>query len=143
MASKNLLTKADVKRGKLVLADGQVVEGFSFGAHKSMAGEVVFNTGMVGYPEALTDPSYSGQILVLTSPSNYGVPPDTKDEFGLSKFFEGEKIHIAGLIVTDYSVEYSHWNATKSLSQWLTEAGVPALYGVDTRMLTKRIRETG
>lgn len=74
---------------------------------------------------------------------NYGVPPDTKDEFGLTKFFEGEKIHIAGLIVTDYSVEYSHWNATKSLSQWLTEAGVPALYGVDTRMLTKKIRETG
>eukprot|EP00599_Poterioochromonas_sp_BG-1_P014407 CAMPEP_0173162894 /NCGR_PEP_ID=MMETSP1105-20130129/19587_1 /TAXON_ID=2985 /ORGANISM="Ochromonas sp., Strain BG-1" /LENGTH=1492 /DNA_ID=CAMNT_0014082827 /DNA_START=54 /DNA_END=4533 /DNA_ORIENTATION=+ len=131
--------------GRLVLIDGQNVEGVSFGAKKSMAGEVVFNTGMVGYPEALTDPSYTGQILVLTSPmiGNYGVPPETKDEFGISKFFEGNKIHISGLIVTDYSVDYSHWNAAKSLSQWLVEAGIPALYGVDTRRLTKHIREFG
>jgi carbamoyl-phosphate synthase small subunit len=145
MSARQLLTKADIKRGKLVLADGDVVEGYSFGASKSVTGEIVFNTGMVGYPEALTDPSYRGQILVLTSPmiGNYGVPPDTKDDFGLPKFFESDKIHISGLIVTDYSVEYSHWNATKSLSQWLTEAGIPALYGIDTRRLTKRIRETG
>mmetsp|Transcript_32767 Transcript_32767/g.72153 ORF Transcript_32767/g.72153 Transcript_32767/m.72153 type:complete len:1504 (+) Transcript_32767:197-4708(+) len=132
-------------KGKLVLADGDVVEGYSFGALKSMTGEVVFNTGMVGYPESLTDPSYTGQILVLTSPmiGNYGVPSDEKDENGIFKFYEGEKIHIAGLIVADYSVDFSHWNAWKSLSQWLTEAGVPALCGVDTRRLTKRIREQG
>jgi carbamoyl-phosphate synthase small subunit len=132
-------------KGKLVLADGDVVEGYSFGALKSMTGEVVFNTGMVGYPEALTDPSYTGQILVLTSPmiGNYGVPSDEKDENGIFKFFEGERIHIAGLIVADYSVDFSHWNAWKSLSQWLTEAGIPALCGIDTRRLTKRIREQG
>ena len=131
--------------GKLVLIDGEQVEGISFGASKSVSGEVVFNTGMVGYPEALTDPSYTGQILVLTSPmiGNYGVPSDAVDEFGISKFFEGSRIYISGLIVTDYSVDYSHWNAVKSLSQWLIEQGVPALYGIDTRRLTKKIRETG
>jgi carbamoyl-phosphate synthase small subunit len=132
--------------GKLILADGQEIEGISFGAKKSMSGEVVFNTGMVGYPEALTDPSYTGQILILTSPmiGNYGVPSvDAKDEYGISKFFEGNCIHIAGLIVTDYSVEYSHWNASKSLSQWLNDNGIPALYGIDTRKLTKFIRECG
>lgn len=132
-------------KGKLILADGDITEGYSFGAVKSMLGEVVFNTGMVGYPEALTDPSYSGQILVLTSPmiGNYGVPSEQKDDNGISKYFEGDKIHIAGLIVADYSVDYSHWNAWKSLSQWLTEAGIPALCGIDTRRLTKRIREYG
>ena len=74
---------------------------------------------------------------------NYGVPPDTKDENGLPKFFESDKIHIAGLIVTDYSTEYSHWNAVKSLGQWLSEAGIPALCGIDTRQLTKKLRKTG
>ena len=100
---------------------------------------------MVGYPEALTDPSYAGQILVLTSPmvGNYGVPPNTLDEYGLPKFFESDKIHIVGLIVCDYSANYSHWNAVQSLGQWLTEAGIPAITGVDTRMLTKRLREMG
>ena len=122
-----------------------MIEGISIGVAKSNAGEVVFNTGMVGYREALTDPSYAGQSLVLTTPmiGNYGVPPDVKDQYGLSKYFESDKIHIAGLIVTDYSVDYSHWNAAKSLSQWLTDAGIPALYGIDTRKLTKKIREFG
>ena len=132
-------------KGKLILHDGLHVDGYSFGAVKSMAGELVFNTGMVGYPEALSDPSYSGQILVLTSPmvGNYGVPPDSKDENGLPHFFESDKIHIAGLIVCDYSAEFSHWNAAKSLGQWLSESGIPALFGVDTRRLTKRLRESG
>jgi carbamoyl-phosphate synthase/aspartate carbamoyltransferase len=127
------------------MADGDVVEGYSFGAETSISGEVVFNTGMVGYPEALTDPSYKGQILVLTSPmiGNYGVPSEEIDQNGISYFFESDKIHIAGLIVADYSVEYSHWNAWKSLSQWLIAAKVPALFGIDTRRLTKRIREHG
>lgn len=140
-----MATADEANTGNLVLIDGEVIEGISFGARTSVAGEVVFNTGMVGYPEALTDPSYSGQILVLTSPmiGNYGVPSDDVDEFGLSKHFEGTKIYISGLIVTDYSLEYSHWNAAKSLSQWLNEQNIPALYGIDTRKLTKKIREKG
>ena len=109
-----------------------------------MAGEVVFNTGMVGYPEALTDPSYRGQILVLTFPlvGNYGVPDDTIiDKHGLPEYFESNEVHISGLIVSSYSFEHSHWTATRSLSDWLKKAGVPALYGIDTRCLTKKIRE--
>lgn len=144
--SSNLVhLQRSTTKGRLVLADGDTMEGFSFGAEKCMNGEVVFNTGMVGYPEALTDPSYRGQILVLTTPmvGNYGVPSDEVDENGISHYFEGDKIHISGLIVADYSVEYSHWNALKSLSQWLVEAGIPALFGIDTRRLTKRIREQG
>lgn len=135
----------NASKGRLVTLLGDDIEGYSFGAQKSMSGEIVFNTGMVGYPEALTDPSYAGQILVLTFPmiGNYGVPGDEKDEYGMPRHFESDKIHVAGLIVAEYSADYSHWNAIKSLSQWLTEAGVPALYGIDTRMLTKKIRETG
>jgi carbamoyl-phosphate synthase/aspartate carbamoyltransferase len=129
-----------------VLADGSVHQGFSFGANVPVAGEVVFNTGMVGYPEALTDPSYRGQILVLTYPmvGNYGVPAeDALDEHGLPLFFESSKIQVAGLIVASYSADHSHWNSVKSLGKWLQEHGVPALYGIDTRALTKKIRETG
>ena len=108
--------------------------------------QVVFTTGMVGYPETLTDPSYQGQILSLTTPmvGNYGVPDRTKiDEFGLPKFFESNKIHATGLIVQDYSHHYSHWNAASSLGDWLKEEGVPGIAGLDTRMLTKKIRESG
>ncbi|OAO15859.1 carbamoyl-phosphate synthase small subunit [Blastocystis sp. ATCC 50177/Nand II] len=138
----------DVEKGKLVLADGTVFEGLSFGAPVSKSGEVVFNTGMVGYPESLTDPSYRGQILVFTFPmmGNYGVPGDELDEWGLPKYFESSDIHVAGVIVADYSWEYSHWAAKKSLSEWLKvslEHNIPALYGIDTRMLTKKIREKG
>ena len=132
--------------GSLVLADGFVARGFSFGADAPMSGEVVFNTGMVGYPEALTDPSYRGQILVLTYPliGNYGVPDEEEmDEFGLPKHFESSEIHIKGLIVADYSHEHSHWNAKKALGKWLKDAGIPALYGIDTRMLAKRLRTRG
>ena len=135
----------ELKKIKLILEDGTVFEGNSFGCHKSVAGEVVFNTAMTGYPESLTDPSYKGQILVLTYPliGNYGVPVDDKDEHGLPKFFESDRIHLSGLIVSDYSFEYSHWNAQKSLSQWLNEQKVPGIYGIDTRALTKKLRETG
>jgi carbamoyl-phosphate synthase small subunit len=130
---------------RIVLQDGLVVQGRSFGARRSIAGEVVFNTGMVGYPEALTDPSYRGQILVLTYPlvGNYGVPGDEKDEYGLPKFFESDNVHIRGLIVSSYTAKYSHWNATRSLGEWLEKHNVPALYDVDTRMLTKHLRESG
>lgn len=102
-----------------------ISQGYAFGANVPASGEVVFNTGMVGYPEALTDPSYTGQILVLTYPliGNYGVPPMTRDDCDVLKFFESEKVHIAGLIVANYSEEFSHWNAVKSLGQWLIESG--------------------
>ena len=109
-------------------------------------GQVVFATGMVGYPESLTDPSYQGQILTLTTPmvGNYGVPDRKKmDEFGLPANFESTKIHVAGLLVQDYSYHYSHWNATSSLGDWLKEEGVPGITGLDTRLLTKKIREKG
>lgn len=134
----------------LELKDGTTFQGHSFGAEgKSVAGELVFQTGMVGYPESITDPSYRGQILVLTFPlvGNYGVPSrDTTDAVvdGLSAHFEADQIHIAGLVVASYSGEdYSHHLATSSLGAWLKEQGVPAMQGVDTRALTKRIREKG
>lgn len=131
-------------RNFLVLDDGTRLEGRSFGAEKSVAGEVVFNTAMTGYPESLTDPSYKGQILVLTFPliGNYGVPRD-RFEKGLSKFFESDHVHITGLVISDYSVDYSHWNAMKSLSDWLREYNVPGMSGIDTRALTKHLREKG
>jgi hypothetical protein len=110
-------------KATLVLEDGTKLEGFSFGAERSVSGEVVFNTSMVGYPEALTDPSYRGQLLTLTFPliGNYGVPSDVKDDLGLSVYFESETIHITALIVSEYSAESCHWNLTQSLSEWLTQ----------------------
>ena len=132
------------QRIHLVLEDGTEFQGTSFGFEKSISGEVVFNTAMTGYPESLTDPSYKGQILVLTYPliGNYGVPQDTVDNQML-KFFESDRLHISGLIVSDYSVEYSHWNAEKSLGEWLKENEIPGIYGIDTRQLTKILREKG
>ncbi len=129
---------------KLVLEDGTEIAGCSFGFEGSINGEVVFNTAMTGYPESLTDPSYKGQILVLTYPlvGNYGVPADSMEN-NMLKFFESNKLHISALVISDYSLEYSHWNASKSLSAWLKENKVPGIYGVDTRALTKRLRENG
>ncbi|CAM4601355.1 unnamed protein product [Leuciscus chuanchicus] len=130
----------------LVLEDGTKIKGYSFGHDQSAAGELVFNTGLVGYPEALTDPSYRGQILTLTYPivGNYGVPNTQElDELGLRKNVESDRIQVSGLLVQDYSHEYSHWNSVKSLAQWLQEEKVPALFGIDTRMLTKIIRDKG
>ena len=132
------------QESKLVLEDGSVFHGYSFGSKKAVAGEVVFNTGMVGYPESLTDPSYKGQILVLTYPliGNYGVPGYQKED-GLLKYFESDKIQVQGLIIADYSDEYSHWNAKKSLSDWMKEHDIPGIYGIDTRELTKKLRQKG
>ncbi|MDZ7738342.1 MAG: glutamine-hydrolyzing carbamoyl-phosphate synthase small subunit [Bacteroidales bacterium] len=129
---------------KLSLEDGTVYRGKSFGKLLPSAGEVVFNTAMTGYPESLTDPSYRGQILCLTYPlvGNYGAPgDDQKDE--LYVFRESSSIHIKGLIVSDYSFEYSHWSAAESLHQWLESNNIPGIYGIDTRALTKRLREKG
>jgi carbamoyl-phosphate synthase small subunit len=134
----------DSKTIKLVLEDGTELIGKSFGSEISVSGEVVFNTAMTGYPESLTDPSYKGQILTLTYPlvGNYGVP-DSVMEDNLLKFFESDKLHISGLIISDYSFEYNHWNAKMSLGEWLKKFNVPGIYGIDTRELTKRLREKG
>ena len=129
---------------KLILEDKTVFEGFSFGANVSTSGEAVFNTGMVGYPEALTDPSYFGQILIFTYPliGNYGVPP-RESRGGLFKYFESEKIQTKGMIISDLSFKYSHWQAKKSLENWLLEENIPGIYGIDTRALTKKLRKEG
>lgn len=128
----------------LELEDGTILKGKSFGAEVSSAGEVVFNTAMTGYPESLTDPSYQGQILVLTYPliGNYGAPGEEMEN-NLLKFYESSSIHISGLIVADYSFDYSHWNAEDSLGNWLKKNTIPGIYGIDTRALTKRLREKG
>lgn len=132
------------KSALLTLEDGSKFKGYAFGAEQSVSGEIVFSTSMTGYPESLTDPSYSGQILVLTFPliGNYGVPPMDKEN-GILKFFESDKIHIKALVISDYCFNESHWNSVKSLDQWLKEHNVPGIYGVDTRELTKIIRERG
>ena len=129
----------------LILDDGTKFHGTSFGYEKPVAGEVVFNTAMMGYPESLTDPSYAGQIMTLTYPlvGNYGVPPFTIEENGIATFMESEKIHAEAIIVSDYSTEYSHWNAVESLSEWLKREKVPGITGIDTRELTKILREHG
>jgi carbamoyl-phosphate synthase small subunit len=131
--------------GELVCEDGTRFAGISFGARRSCAGEVVFNTGMVGYPESLSDPSYRGQILVLTYTlvGNYGVPLEERDEHGLPIQFESDRPQVAGLVVSDYSDRPHHWSRHRPLGEWLAEHGVPAIHGVDTRALTKRIRSRG
>ena len=129
----------------LILDDGTRLHGQSFGYEKPVAGEVVFNTAMTGYPESLTDPSYAGQLMTLTYPlvGNYGVPPFTFAENGLPRFMESEKIHAEAIIVSDYSENYSHWNAVESLGDWLKREQVPGITGIDTRALTKALREHG
>lgn len=131
-------------KAKIILEDGSVFHGFSFGAPVSAAGEIVFNTAMTGYPESLTDPSYQGQILVSTYPlvGNYGVP-EVPEGSGIYSPFESDRVRISGLVISDYSFKFSHWNAAKSLSDWLSENNVPGIYGVDTRRLTRIIREKG
>jgi carbamoyl-phosphate synthase small subunit len=132
------------KVGRLVLEDGTVYTGYMFGAPQTVAGEVVFNTGMVGYPEALTDPSYRGQILALTYPlvGNYGVPPFHRPGHASSQL-ESERVQISALIVSEASAYCSHWSAITSLEQWLIAHEVPGLVGVDTRELTKHLRSKG
>lgn len=128
-----------------MLSDGTCLKGKSFGYEKSVAGEVVFNTAMMGYPESLTDPSYAGQLMVLTYPlvGNYGVPPFTIEENTIATFMESDKIHAEAIIVSDYSTEYSHWNANESLADWLKREKIPGITGIDTRELTKILREHG
>lgn len=128
----------------LELEDGTRFEGKSFGYEGSASGEVVFNTAMTGYPESLTDPSYEGQILVTTYPllGNYGVPPQGEKD-SVSDFYESSRIHCRAIVAQDYSWSHSHWLAERSLAQWLREERIPGIYGVDTRALTKHLRECG
>ena len=134
-----------MKNVTLVLEDGTKFHGLSFGYDQPVAGEVVFNTAMMGYPESLTDPSYAGQLMTLTYPlvGNYGVPPFTVENNGLATFMESDKIYASAIIVADYSEKYSHWNAVESLADWLKREHVPGITGIDTRQLTKVLREHG
>lgn len=134
-----------MKNVTLILDDGSQFQGKSFGYEKPIAGEVVFNTGMTGYPESLTDPSYAGQLMALTYPliGNYGVPPFTIEENGIASYMESDKIYASAIIVNNYSEEYSHWNAKESLSDWLKREKVPGITDIDTRQLTKILRSNG
>ncbi len=134
-----------MKKVTLVLSDGTKFHGESFGYDAPVAGEVVFNTAMMGYPESLTDPSYAGQLMTLTFPlvGNYGVPPFTMEENGLPTFMESDRIYASAIIVADYCEEHSHWNAVESLADWLKREKVPGITGIDTRELTKVLREHG
>ena len=134
-----------MKQATLLLDDGSQFTGWSFGDERETTGEVVFNTAMTGYPESLTDPSYAGQILVLTYPliGNYGVPTTETGKNGLPLLMESDHIHTQALIVADYSTSHSHWNAQESLSSWLRRQQVPAITGIDTRRLTMLLREHG
>ncbi len=136
----------DNKNAKLIFDDGTVLDGMGFGYSTTVFGEVVFNTGMVGYPETLTDPSYAGQILTLTYPlvGNYGVPdPAKKDEDGIPKYFESDRIQVRGLVVHELSNIASHWNLSMTLDEWMYNEKVPGISGIDTRALTKKLREGG
>ncbi len=133
---------------ELILEDGTRLAGTHFGGAVSAPGEVVFNTGMIGYPESMTDPSYRGQILVLTYPliGNYGVVANGREASGgqgLSPAFESDRIHVAGLVVSSLSGTHSHWSARDSLQSWMARHGVPGISEIDTRALTKRLRAKG
>ena len=134
-----------MKNVTLLLSDGTKFHGKSFGYEAPVAGEVVFNTAMMGYPESLTDPSYAGQLMTLTYPlvGNYGVPPFSFEENGLPTYMESDKIHASAIIVSDYCETYSHWNANESLASWLQREKVPGITGIDTRELTKVLRNHG
>ena len=125
------------KKAQLILEDGTTFKGNAAGSQTSSAGEVVFATGMVGYDLSLTDPSYAGQVLTFTYPliGNWGVPP--------REFWESDKIQVAGLVVSDLTTKPSHWQSQKTLDDWLKEEGVPAIFGIDTRLLTQKLRDRG
>jgi carbamoyl-phosphate synthase small subunit len=129
----------------LILADGTTFQGESFGAKTDCDGEVVFNTGMAGYPESLSDPSYRGQILTFTYPliGNYGVPSEKLNAWGFSENLESENVHVRGVVVAQVSDGYSHHEAVSSLDRWMEHHGIPGITGIDTRALTKKLREHG
>ena len=134
-----------MKNVTLVLEDGTKFHGQSFGYDQPVAGEVVFNTAMMGYPESLTDPSYAGQLMTLTYPlvGNYGVPPFSVEPDGLATFMESGKVYAWAIIVVGCGEKCAHWNAVESLASWLKREHVPGITGIDTRQLTKVLREHG
>jgi carbamoyl-phosphate synthase small subunit len=139
-------TSSELDRATFTIRDGPVFHGKSFGANANVSGEAVFTTGMVGYPESMTDPSYRGQILVFTQPliGNYGVPSSTaRDQFGLLKYFESPHLQCIGIVVADAAMQYSHWTAVESLAEWCQREGVAAITGVDTRSIVTYLREQG
>ncbi len=140
----NSKSSGTAKKAVLVLSDGTVFVGKGFGAAKKVSGEVVFSTSMVGYPETLTDTSYKGQILTLTYPlvGNYGVPPYDLN-YGIPLYFESNRIQASGLVIHELCTEPYHWASTRTLDKWLTDEGVPGIYGIDTRRLTKKLRIHG
>ncbi|WP_259082821.1 glutamine-hydrolyzing carbamoyl-phosphate synthase small subunit [Candidatus Karelsulcia muelleri] len=133
------------KNAKFILEDGSLYEAYSFGYEKSSAGEIVFNTSMTGYNESLTDPSYKGQILVYTYPliGNYGIPKIISEKKNIKKFFESNNIHVSGLITSYYLDSAFHWNMYKKLSYFLKINNTVGIYGIDTRSLTKKLRDKG
>src|ERR1700730_10926909 len=149
-SSSSVEPRAEISKAELVLEDGSRLTGEHFGARRSSAGEVVFNTGMVGYPEAMTDPSYRGQVLVLTYPlvGNYGVPVNgetkrSENEWEIPEFFESGRIQVSGLVIATLSKQYSHWSALDSLDSWMKRQDIPGICNLDTRMLTKKLRSQG
>jgi len=135
----------EARKAVLVLEDGTFFIGRGFGATRKVSGEVVFSTSMVGYPESLTDPSYEGQILTLTYPliGNYGVPAYDDFMFGVPLYFESVGIKVTGLIIHEICREPFHWASKRTLNSWLRSEGIPGIYGIDTRALTKKLREKG
>jgi len=142
-----LVSKPDSRPIKLLLEDGETFDGYSFGRLPTspVIGEAVFNTGMVGYTEALTDPSYCGQLLCFTYPllGNYGVPDYLKDSDGIIESFESDRIQVSGVIANQVSEEPSHFQSTRTLSQWMAQEGIPGIEGIDTRELTLRLQRNG
>ncbi|MGQ9538965.1 MAG: glutamine-hydrolyzing carbamoyl-phosphate synthase small subunit [Candidatus Bathycorpusculaceae bacterium] len=138
------LNPGNRRKAVLVLEDGSFFFGLGFGSSGKVSGEVVFSTSMVGYPEALTDPSYKGQILTLTYPlvGNYGVPQKIL-EMGVPKYFESDSIKVSGLVIHELCDKPYHWASEKTLDEWLTIENIPGIYGVDTRKLTKKLRVKG
>lgn len=140
------MSKPTLEKATFTIKNGPSYTGYSFGAKKSVSGEAVFTTSLVGYPESMTDPSYKGQILVFTQPliGNYGVPSgDARDEFNLLKYFESPNAHVIGIVVAEYAWRHSHWTAVQSLSEWCQKEGVAAITGVDTRSVVQYLREQG
>jgi len=135
----------DGKRAVLVLADGTAYQGRGYGPHGVYDGEAVFATGMVGYPESMTDPSYHKQFLTFTYPliGNYGVEDFIDGDFGIPNCFESDSIKTAGIVAHEICDQPNHWTSSRKLENWLDDEGVPAISGIDTRSLTKRLREQG
>ncbi len=130
----------------LMFKDGRYFEGIGFGATKKVYGEIVFTTITgAGYNETLTDPSYNGQIVIMTHPlvGNYGVPAWEKDEYGINKYFESDSIKVSGFVVNECCKNPSHYESVKTLNEFLLEEDVPGIEWIDTRAITKILREEG